>query len=214
MKILIGGQKGGCGKTNLATNLAVYYVNKGFDLTILDTDKAQNSAAKWAARRSRNTKLLRVNCTLAHGDIRHTVDDLAKRYQLVIIDAGGNYSQEFRTALAVADKCLIPFVPSQYDIDTLPLVNDTINQIKIINAGLKAYAVPSNCPQNTKARELRLAANSEIFDELKEIELLDLMVVNRIAFADTAKSGNGVTEMKDKKAALEITNLARELYCD
>lgn len=214
MKILVGGQKGGSGKTNLTTNLAAYWVNKGFDLTILDTDKAQNSSAKWAARRAQNNELLRVNCTLAHGDIRHTVNDLASRYEIVIIDAGGSYSQEFRTSLTVADKCLIPFVPSRYDIDTLPLVNDTIEQVRIVNPQLKSFAVPSNCPQNTKAREIRLMKNAEIFDELTQIELLNLVVVNRIAYADTAESGKGVTEMGNKSASQEIINLARGLYSE
>ena len=51
MILLIGGQKGGCGKTNLSTNLSAYLVGKGIDLILLDTDKAQNSSAKWAARR-------------------------------------------------------------------------------------------------------------------------------------------------------------------
>lgn len=214
MKILVGGQKGGSGKTNLATNLAVYWVNKGHDLILLDTDKAQNSSAKWAARRAQIHDVIRVNCTCSHDDIRHTVNDLAGRYELIIIDAGGSYSHEFRTGLTVADKCLIPFVPSRHDIDTLPLVNDTINQIKVMNPKLKAFAVPSNCPQNVKARKLRLEKHCEVFDDLTDIELLNMEVVSRIAYTDTADSGYGVTEMKDKQAAQEITNIARSLYGD
>jgi len=211
MILLIGGQKGGCGKTNLATNLAAYLVGSGVDLILLDTDKAQNSSAKWAARRRSRNDVPKVNSLLAYDDIRDTANDLAERYELVIIDAGGRDSMEFRTALTVADICLTPFVPSQHDMDTLPLVNDLINQARVFNTQLKAYAVLSNCPQNKQAREKRLVDIGEVFEELPEFLLLKTQIINRIAYTDSASTGSGVTEMKDIKAAKEIKQLAGEL---
>ncbi len=212
MIILIGGQKGGCGKTNLATNLAAYFVGKSVDLILLDTDKAQNSSAKWAARRRSREDVSKVNSALAYDDIRDTAIDLSERYELVIVDAGGRDSMEFRTALTVADICLTPFAPSQHDIDTLPLVNDLISQAKTFNTKIKAFAVLSNCPQNKQAREKRLANIGDVFEELPEFILLESQIINRIAYTDSASSGKGVTEMTDKKAAEEIKNLAGEIY--
>lgn len=212
MILTIGGQKGGCGKTNLATNLAAYYVNQGEDLILLDTDKAQNSSAKWAAKRASKEYLPGVNTVLAHDDIRKIADDLSKRYELVIIDAGGRDSMEFRTALTITDYCLIPFVPSQHDFNTLPLVNDLLNQAKMFNTKLKAFAVLSNCPQNKRARENRLENINELFEELPEMKLLKTQIINRIAYLDTASNGQGVTEMNDPQAAEEIINLAGELF--
>jgi len=209
--LLIGGQKGGCGKTNLATNLAAYLVGNGVDLILLDTDKAQNSSAKWAARRRVRGDVPKVNSILAHDDIRDTANDLAERYELVIVDAGGRDSMEFRTALTVADICLTPFAPSQHDMDTLPLVNDLVNQAKMYNTKLKAYAVLSNCPQNKQAREKRVADIGKMFEELPEFLLLKTQIINRIAYTDSASSGNGVTEMRDEKAAEEIKQLAGEI---
>lgn len=211
MIFLIGGQKGGCGKTNLATNLAAYYVNNGVDLILLDTDKAQNSSAKWAALRGNRKNTLKVNAALAHDDIRDITNDLSKRYELIIIDAGGRDSMEFRTALTVADKCLVPFVPSQHDYNTLPLVNDLLTQAKIFNTELKAFAVLSNCPQNKQAREKRLVDIVEMFREFDQLELLNTKIINRIAYTDSASTGKGVYEMSDLKAIEEITGLAKEL---
>lgn len=211
MILLIGGQKGGCGKSNLATNLSAYLVSTGKDLVLMDTDKAQNSSAKWAARRRSRGDVPKVHCVLAHDDIRDTARDLSNRYELVIIDAGGRDSMEFRTALTVANICLTPFAPSQHDIDTLPLVNDLVSQAKVFNADLRALAVLSNCPQNRQAREKRLADMDSVFEELTEFTLLSTHVVNRIAYTDSASSGQGVTEMGDGKAGAEIKNLAGEL---
>lgn len=211
MIILIGGQKGGCGKTNIATNLAACLVNKGKDLILIDTDKHQNSSAKWAARRRMKDNISQVNCVLVHDDIRDTVADLSKRYEIMLIDAGGRDSMEFRTALTVADVCLTPFVPSQHDIDTLSLVGDVIAQSKVYNPKLKAYALLSNCPQNKQAREKRLAHISDIIVELEEFTLLKTQIINRISYTDTASNGLGVVEMQDAKAKNEIESLYSEI---
>lgn len=132
--IAVGGQKGGGGKTTFVTNLAAYLVQKkDVDLTLVDTDSKQNSAGKWSVRRRGQENAKNVMCQLIDGDLREPIKDLKKRYQMVLIDAGGRDSAEFRTSLLVADICLIPFAPSQYDIDTLPFVNDLVEQSRVYN---------------------------------------------------------------------------------
>ena len=50
MIILVGGEKGGTGKTTIATNLAARLKDPGADVLLVDTDK-QGSASSWAAMR-------------------------------------------------------------------------------------------------------------------------------------------------------------------
>ena len=50
MIILIGGEKGGTGKTTIATNLAQLRSQNGHDVLLVDTDK-QESASSWAGLR-------------------------------------------------------------------------------------------------------------------------------------------------------------------
>ena len=47
MIILIGGEKGGTGKTTVATNLAAIRASRGHDVLLVDTDK-QGSASAWS----------------------------------------------------------------------------------------------------------------------------------------------------------------------
>ena len=212
MIILVGGQKGGCGKTNVSTNIAAYLAGQGRDLIVVDTDSRQNSSSKWAARRSMASVEPFVNCTGIYDDIRPSVQDFSKRYELVIIDAGGRDSKEFRTGLLVSDICLTPFVPSQHDIDTLPLVDDLIEQTAEFNPKIRAVACFSNCPQNVGAREKRIKKYREALgEELNNIKLLETEIINRISYTDTAGTGKGVTETSDSKAAEEIMNLVREV---
>ena len=55
---------------------------------------------------------------------RGEVQDLAGRYQDVIIDAGGRDSVELRAAMIVAHKAFVPIQASQFDIWTLGRMND------------------------------------------------------------------------------------------
>ena len=50
-RILIINGKGGCGKTTIATNLAVAYAKAGHGVALMDNDP-QGSSTYWAAQRS------------------------------------------------------------------------------------------------------------------------------------------------------------------
>lgn len=95
MILLIGCEKGGAGKSNIGGNLGVWAALKGVDTIVLDADP-QGSAAKFIARRN-EAGLPVVHCVQKTGDVFATAKDLAQRYQLVIIDAGGRDSKELRT---------------------------------------------------------------------------------------------------------------------
>ena len=59
MVILIGGEKGGTGKTTLATNLAANLVLEGSDVLVIDTDH-QGSFTTWSALRDETDKLNQI----------------------------------------------------------------------------------------------------------------------------------------------------------
>src|SRR5258708_2604751 len=119
MIILIGGEKGGTGKTTLSTNLAAYMVKNELDVLLIDTDK-QGSASAWCAVRDENTEVLRVPCMQKFGNsLIKEIKDLSTRYTNIIIDAGGRDSVELRAAMTIADKMYIPIQASQFDVWTI-----------------------------------------------------------------------------------------------
>ena len=66
MIVLVGGEKGGTGKTTLATNLAALRAASGADVLLVDTDR-QGSASFWAATRDENDALAAVPCVQVFG---------------------------------------------------------------------------------------------------------------------------------------------------
>ena len=102
MIILVGGEKGGTGKTTIVTNLAALRAMAGRDVLLVDTDP-QGSASYWTTSRDEDAIKPRVACIQKFGKgLQVEVKDLASRYQDIIIDAGGRDSVELRAAMVVA----------------------------------------------------------------------------------------------------------------
>jgi chromosome partitioning protein len=130
MIVLVGGEKGGTGKTTIATNLAAKRALAGRDVLLVDTDQ-QGSANYWAQNREEpEAKPGRVACVQKSGKgLQAEVRDLAKRYEDIVIDTGGRDSVELRAALVVADKAYIPIQPSQFDIWTLDRMDGLVSSV-------------------------------------------------------------------------------------
>ena len=118
MILLVGGEKGGSGKSCLAQNMAVYLQHQKKDVLLLDADP-QGTTTDWAKEREENEKLANLPCVQASGNIRQILKDLVNRYQVVVVDAGGQDSEALRSAMTVATHMLLPFRPKRRDLKTL-----------------------------------------------------------------------------------------------
>ena len=58
MIVLFGGEKGGSGKTTLATNIAALRISKQKDTLLIDTDR-QSTSSFWCSAREAN--ILNIN---------------------------------------------------------------------------------------------------------------------------------------------------------
>ncbi|MCK6053084.1 ParA family protein [Moraxella osloensis] len=71
MIILLGSQKGGCGKSTIAINIACSLANLGKDVVLVDADP-QQSSANWVRDRD-ETNLAKVHCVQRYGDIKSII---------------------------------------------------------------------------------------------------------------------------------------------
>jgi chromosome partitioning protein len=208
MIVLLGGEKGGTGKSTLATNLAVWLARQGRDVILVDTDR-QRTASHWVDRRNASG-LVTVHCAEKHGNVFYAVRDLAKRYDEVIVDAGGRDSEELRTALVAAQLVYVPLKASQPDLETSLHMNELIQLARGMNPGLKARALLSMAPTNPVINEATEAG--ELLAELPELVPSGVIVRERKVYRDAIAEGRGVMEMDNAKAIAEIEALAREIY--
>ena len=125
---LVGGEKGGTGKSTVATNLALMAALMGHDVILLDSDK-QASSAKFISHRNDRGYKPTPPCVQIRGKYLHSeIENLAARYEIVIIDSGGRDSVELRAAMASPSvKCMVsPLQPSEFDLETLSTMDELV----------------------------------------------------------------------------------------
>jgi chromosome partitioning protein len=208
MIILIGSQKGGCGKSTTAVNMSAELAGRGHDVVLVDADR-QCTSANWAMDRVENPVLAKVHCIQKYENIRDTLLDLDQRYEYVIVDAAGRDSRELRTGMTAAHILIVPFRPSQPDLDTLPNMQEIIIQAKDLNPDLKVYGLITMAPTNPIIHEE--ADARECLIDYPEIKLLSTMIRDRKVYRDAMSDGLSVVEMDNPKAKAEIKKLIAEI---
>lgn len=210
--LTVGGEKGGPGKTTIATTLAALRAATGASVVLVNTDP-QNTAGYWADERKGHADVPPVMCVSLHGSKIHSeLRSLAQRYDDVIVDGGGRDSPELRSALVVTDRLLMPLRPSQFDLWTVPKMDQLIDQADSLNPGLAARVVVNQVPPSSRDRLRREMA--EALSPWPRFQLLDTLLSSRAAYANAASLGLAVTEMKprDAKACTEVAFLYKEMF--
>ena len=208
MIILYGSQKGGCGKSTGAVNLCVELATHGRDIVLVDAD-IQSTCARWASDREENEHTPVVPCIQKYGNLRNTLLDLDQRYEFVIVDSAGRDSRELRTGMLAAHIMIVPFRPSQPDLDTLPHLQEVILQALDLNPKLKIYGLISMGP--THYRNSEMSEAREYLTDFPEITPLKTVIYDRKAYRDAMSEGLSVIELSDDKAKSEVKALREEL---
>jgi chromosome partitioning protein len=213
MIVLIGGEKGGTGKTTLATNLAVMRILDKGDVLLIDADPQPN-ASYWCASRDQNKIIPRVPSVQKTGkNTQADIRALKGKFQDIIIDTGGRDSIELRASLLVADMAIVPLRPSQFDLWTLAKINNLIGEVKQFNENLDVMICLNLSPTNHMIKETNDAKDFFNSSEFEYISLTKSIISERIAFRKVAIAGMTVHEAKiDTKAENELDALYGEIF--
>lgn len=127
--ICVASQKGGVGKTTVAMLLADWLHNEGHTVKVLDLDP-QCSAQKWQSRSLETYPPFPVQVFANRGLKPYQFANWLKglpETDYVIIDTPPNLmSVDLQAALFVADRVVLPFVPSVTSVDALEEMWDMI----------------------------------------------------------------------------------------
>ncbi len=208
--LVVGGIKGGSGKSTLASNLAVLQSRKGKRVLLVDSDE-QRSISDWVEHReSLGIETLWTTVSLLGASVRTQLLKMVKDYDDIIIDTGGRDTTSQRAALTIADLFLVPFQPRSLDVWTVNKVAELLNEIKVVNADLKAFSVLNRGDALGKDN----AGAAEILKEGDDLIHLPCVVIQRKAFSNAIAEGLGIIELKnkDKKAISEIELLCSSIF--
>jgi chromosome partitioning protein len=204
MKVIaVLNQKGGAGKTTIATHLARALQLDGADVLLVDSDP-QGSARDWgAAREAQPVPVVGIDRPTVERDLKSVA-----RKDFVVIDGAPQAHDLAVSALKAADFVLIPVQPSPYDIWATAALVDLVKQrIELTDGKLKAAFVVNRAIKGT-----RLSA--EVLDALDGygLPILQTRITQRVIYPSTAAGGNTVLDQDPAgEAAEEIRALAREV---
>ena len=187
MIVVVGGIKGGSGKTTLATNLVVMRAAQGKKVLFVDADE-QKSATDWVDQRQGDEIETKWTTIQLGGDTVHLqLKKMVADYDDIIVDVGGRHTQSQISAVSVADLFIVPFKPRSLDIWTLGKVKNLISQVKVVNPNLISVAVVNQADSRGTDNEDSLA----LIDGCPDLICCPHMIRHRKAFANAAADGLG-----------------------
>lgn len=222
MIILVGGEKGGTGKSTTATNIVAIRTLKGKDSFLFDIDP-QKTSTLWASRRDEDDiqpriqssqKILDNRVTNAGIVIRNEIKALIPRYEDIIIDAGGANNEVLRAAMTLADVLVLPLMPSAFDTWTLGTLNNLVAEAKQTNPNLIAKVLFNKVAAQPQTAKSELEESNEILSDFENIAKFKTSMVYRVSIRRSQSKGLSVVEYKpnDEKAIEEILSLYEEIF--
>lgn len=209
MMILVGGEKGGSGKSCLAQNLAVHFALKDAIVLMVDCDP-QRTTSDWIQARNTDPSLPAINCIQLYGKIRNDLLSLNEHYDYVVVDCGGQDNLALRAAMSVADHVVIPLRPKRRDLKTVTHMEDMLSTCKMVNPKMLASFVITQCPSLPNQANRILEAKDVC--RSYNINVLDAVTYSRNIYDDSEEQGSSVIEIEPNgKAAQEMTAIAEEL---
>jgi chromosome partitioning protein len=200
-------QKGGSGKTTVATNIAVELVRRGKSVVIVDTDK-QRSASDWEAARGAERVPVMVQWVGKASTLLLDVPNLAKGFDVVLIDGPANVSDVTAAALKICDALVIPIQPTTRDLWGAADLVDLVRARHAASDGKPPAAfIVTRAFAGTKL-------SRDIDQALLQLGLpvLDARIHNRQIYPSVEIVGLGVVEAEpNSDAAQEIVAIVDEL---
>ncbi|WP_430471234.1 division plane positioning ATPase MipZ [Thalassospira lucentensis] len=165
--VVVGGLKGGTGRTTIATNMAVKFRQLGYRTALVGIDP-QEVLLKWRKVRASEGRLLvaetgRTMChlevysywesdalqsstpdfdvqSLNDAPLRFDIEALKcliPKFDVIIIDVGARSEEELFSVSQIADLIVSPLMLSAFDVETLPRFKKLLDQAMSCNPHLR-----------------------------------------------------------------------------
>lgn len=191
-------EKGGSGKTTIATNLATAFHLNGTETLLVDADP-QGTARDWGAASDADTPVV---AGIDRPSLEEDVPRLGERFELIIIDGAPRMQQRAVSAVKASDLVLVPVRPSAADIWSAETILEACS----------AYATEARFVVSSQVVGTALAKGIQEALESFDVEVMNARTSQRVAFTEALGAGESVLQYKPRgKAAGEIEALYEEV---
>lgn len=224
--IAVANQKGGCGKTTVAMNLAGAFGRAGYKVLVVDADP-QASAMQWRNNREESGLPFTIQ-PYPYGTLHKELPKQLEEsdYELVVIDCppGGAVKGDHRfradditrSALLASHLILMPVRPTPLDYHAATTLLPLLQDIAFYRQGqpVRAFLVINGKPpgRTRLGGEAKEVARELFCADGVDIRVMDTELCARQAFAEAPSTGTTVVDYDpNSKAAEEIRALTEEV---
>ncbi len=109
--VMVLNAKGGCGKSTLATNIAVFFARDGHNVCLADYDQ-QRTSLDWLAQRPADLPAISGVAAYEEG-----LRNVARNTEILVIDAPARvHATELNELVRRAETIIVPVLPSSIDM--------------------------------------------------------------------------------------------------
>jgi chromosome partitioning protein len=204
--ITLAHQKGGVGKSTLATNLRGYFAGGGYKAALVDIDP-QGSLSKLV--RTFSEQEGREPEHVIGRDNFATFDDLTKLldpYDIAIIDTPPYLSNDLDAVFAITNLVLVPCKASPLDFLA---IGDTLDLIRKSRAARPELLAAIVMTMTITGTDFTTSIRREL--QKTEFSVLKTEIGNRVAYMRSLLRANTVLGDENRKAWEEVESLGKEL---
>lgn len=202
MIILIAGEKGGTGKSTTVVNLAIMLVLMKHDVIVVDaTTGKQASTNKFISYRNELGIKPTPPCVRLQGKhLKFELEDLAKRYEIVIVDSGGHDSAEMRSAMAcpAVKKMFSPLKASDFDLHTLVNLDELVYLARAYNSDLTC-SIYFNQLTTQQMTDQSIKDAEMLVKDFENLLICPQKIANRISVQKATSEGLSVVEYEAQR---------------
>ena len=193
-------QKGGVGKSTLATNASDYLQRSGKSVLLVDADP-QATTTQWAElREEMNFPVVH----LARANMAKEILNLGNNYDVVVVDGPPRAEALSRAAIIASDLVVIPIEPSGASDWASRITVEQVKEASELKDVRSAFVISRAIPRTVISRSIR--------DYVVEtgVPLLRSTIANRVAFAEALTMGRTVYEWAPSSAAAKEMSAVME----
>ncbi len=209
MITVIGSLKGGSGKSTTSFNLAVWLLAQDFTTAIFDLDP-QQTLADTAECRAEDDHQPVLEVLSPKSKVKEKLLEASQAHAEVLVDIGNSNMSAAKLAYQVADRIVIPVLPSQSDVWSLQRF---LRILELLNTkpGLEILVFVNRGDTHHAVMETRETLT--VLKQLPGITVVPKLLCQRLGFRRSFSEGMGIFELEPRsKAAAEFLFFARSLY--
>ncbi len=195
MIFIVGHEKGGVGKSQIAFNLAAYFAERKKSVILVDTD-TQRTSAKWSALREQVGRPPTFPVVERTTDPAPTIVQLSEKYDAVVVDVGARDYARLSDLAKIADLWIAPTRVGQGDLQS---TMDLASAFSTLHSKHKAGHIPLCVVVNAVPGTWNSMEGEDAIQALKEVlptgKVLAHSIRDRRVWRDAHRLGRSIFEM-------------------